>query len=593
MDEIELIKQKINIVDLIQEYLPLKKAGVNFKSPCPFHKEKTPSFMVSPERGIFHCFGCAVGGDIFKFLMLKEGMEFIDALKFLAKKAGVVLKKESNARTKITDQKERLYEANLKSAEFFHYILIKHELGKRALNYLKTRGITDQTIEDFNLGYAPNSWHSLTNFLHKRNFNNQELIDSGLTVTSKNGVYDRFRGRLMFPLIDIKNQVIGFAGRVLDKSEPKYINTPQTVIFDKSNYLFGLNLTKGEIRTKKQAILTEGEIDMILSYQAGEKNVVASKGTALTEGQIELIKKYAETILLCFDADLAGDFASRRGIEMADQKGLNIKVVRISEGKDPAELIKINVELWSKAVQEAVPIYDYYLDSVGSRFNRKSAEGKKNIINEFIPVMSKISDNITYEHYLQKLSALVAMPEEMLRAQVQKYKTLPSNFSLGKVNTPESNKMNVRSRRELLEEYLLALLLKIPVDLTFVPQFPETIFLSETYRSLYVLLVLYLDSISFKATGFRISDFVKTIPSEQVVIIDKLYLIEIDDKLSHSGLWQKEVATVVGELKKSLIKSSLEKLSAEIKNAQAFDKIEQLEILNRRFRDLSLKLKGL
>lgn len=591
MDDLDLIKQKINIVDLIQEYLPLKKAGVNFKAPCPFHLEKTPSFMVSPDRGIWHCFGCQKGGDIFKFLMEREGVDFTEALEILAKRAGVTLKRKSSGEN---DKRQRLYEANLKTAQFYHHLLTKHPLGKVALDYLKKRGLSDETIEQFNLGYAPNSWESLTGFLKKRGFSTQELIDTGLAVPSKSGCYDRFRGRVMFPLIDVKNQVIGFAGRVLDKSEPKYINSPQTVIFDKSSFLFGLNLSKGEVKIKNQLILTEGEMDMISSFQAGVKNVVASKGTALTSGQIELIKRHADTILLCFDMDLAGDSASRRGIEMADAAGLNIKVIQIPDGKDPAELVNKNLKSWQEAVENAEPIYDYYLRSVSTRYNSKTAEGKRRIAEELVPIFGKISDSMTREHYVQKLSALISTSEELLRKEIaQGFKTLTPKFA-PVVDMPTGRApVGLRSRRDLLEEYLMTLILKIPGDITFVPSFPETLLLSENFRSIYVMLVIYLDNISFKSESFSIGDFVKTLPPELIPIVDRLYLSEIDDKLTNSKSWQKEVATVVAELKKALIKASLEKLSAEIKSAQAFDKMEVLEGLNRRFRDLSVKLKNL
>ncbi len=591
MDDLDLIKQKINIVDLISEYLPLKKAGVNFKAPCPFHQEKTPSFMVSPDRGIWHCFGCQKGGDIFKFLMEREGVDFAEALEILAKRAGVTLKRKNS---KEKDKRQRLFDANLKAVQFYHHLLVKHPLGKVALEYLKKRGLTDQTIEEFNLGYAPNSWESLSGFLKKRGFTTQELIDSGLGVASKSGCYDRFRGRIMFPLIDIKSQVIAFAGRVLDKSEPKYINTPQTAIFDKSNFLFGLNLSKGEVKIKKQLILTEGEMDMIMSYQSGVKNVVASKGTALTQGQVELIKRHADNLLLCFDMDLAGDSASRRGIEMADAAGLNIKVIEIPEGKDPAELASKNIERWQEAVDRAEPIYDYYLRSVSARYNPKTAEGKRKIAEEMIPVLGKITDSFTREHYIQKLAALISTSDELLRKEIGRQGNALAPKFTTVVNLPvDKTRANIRSRRDLLEEYLMTLLLKIPSDITFVPSFPETLLLSENFRSIYVMLVLYLDNISFKGESFNIGDFVKTLPPELIPIVDRLYLSEIDDKLSSSRVWEKEIETVVAELKKALIKASLEKLSAEIKSAQAFDKMELLETLNRRFRDLSVKLKNL
>src|SRR5258708_3576607 len=264
MDDLELIKQRINIVDLISEYLPLKKSGVNFKANCPFHQERTPSFMVSPERQIWHCFGCQRGGDIFRFVMEKEGIEFKEALEILAQKAGVSLKQTGK---KEKSQSERVYEVNQKAQQFFNYILTKHVLGKKALEYLEKRGITQATITEFGLGYAPLSWEALTSFLKKRQFLDSEIVAAGLEVPSKRGGYDRFRGRIMFPLIDVRGRVLGFSGRVLEEREssgeieggPKYINSPQTLVFDKKRFLFGLQLSKGQIKEEKEAIIVEGE----------------------------------------------------------------------------------------------------------------------------------------------------------------------------------------------------------------------------------------------------------------------------------------------------------------------------------------------
>lgn len=586
-----MIKQKINIVDLISEYIPLKKAGVNFKAPCPFHQEKTPSFVVSPERQIFKCFGCQKSGDAFTFLMEKEGLDFKEALEMLAKKTGIVLQKRTDDKK---DFKDRLFEVNLKAQEFFHYILTKHNLGKNALEYLQKRGLTKETIEEFGIGYAPNSWESLTKFLLKRGFTVGEIIASGLGVASKSGCYDRFRGRITFPLIDGKEKLRGFSGRVLYAAEPKYINTPQTPVFDKSSYLFGLNLAKGEIRNKKEAVLVEGEMDMILSFQAGIKNIIASKGTALTEGQIELVKKYTENILLGFDMDLAGDSACRRGIEMADKAGLDIKVVQLDQGKDAAEVVREDPKLWQKAISEAVPIYDYYLVSASKRYDIKSSADLKKIGEELIPVWAKISDDLVRELYIQKLTAFLKTDEGILRNAVEKMRKNPEKSYTGLLQkTSQDNIVSLKSRRELLEEYLIALLLHPPAEANFVPNFPETIFLAEIWRQIYVLLVLYLDSISFKSRAFDINEFVLNLPKELTREVDRLYLMELDRKLLDEKPWKKELDEVVSELKKALIKASLEKLSLEIKNAQAFDKMEMVENLNKRFRDLSVKLKNL
>lgn len=543
---------------------------------------------------------CDKGGDIFKFMMEKESLSFQEAIEILAKKAGVTL---SNTKRKKVNENDKLYEVNQKAAQFFHYLLMEHKIGEGAMEYLKKRGLTEETIKTFQIGYAPQNWETLTKFLRSRGFSTKDLINSGLAVPSKRGCYDRFRGRVMFPLIDIRDRVIGFSGRILGVGEPKYINTPQTPIFDKRKFLLGLNLTKGEIREKKEAVLVEGEMDMIMSYQSGIKNVVASKGTALAEEQIESLKKYTDTISLCFDTDLAGDAASRRGIEMADKAGMNIKVINFAGVKDPAELVASEPGKWETMVKQAEPIYDYYLQSVIKRFDPKLASSKKSISQELFPIWKKISDPLVKEHYIQKLSALLQIKDNILREQIEKYQLSPNVkiFNPVSPNTvtvnpgikAETDNIEIKNRRRLLEEYLITLILHIPTDHTFVPNFPETLFTQEEFKQIYVLQVIFLDGISFKGQSFRIADFIKTVPDNLVDLVDQLYLTQLDKRLEEKKYWQKEIEMVVMELKKMLIKTSLEKLSFQIKAAQEFEKQEQLEILNKRFRDLSLKLKNL
>lgn len=540
---------------------------------------------------------CDRGGDQFKFLMEKEGIDFKEALEILAQKAGIVLKKSASKEKSINDT---LFEANAKALQFYNYLLTTHKLGQKALDYLKKRGLTDETINTFKLGYAPQNWETLAKFLKKRGFSNKILTLSGLCVPSQRGCYDRFRGRIMFPLVDTRERIIGFSGRILFEGEPKYINTPQSPIFDKKRFLLGLNLTKSDIRREKEAIIVEGEMDMLMSYQAGIKNVVASKGTALTEEQIELIKKYADTILLCFDTDLAGDAAARRGIEIADRALLNIKVIQFENAKDPAELALIDPELWAKAVKDATPIYDYYLESSSKHYDLKQASSKKAILAQLLPIWKKISDSITKEHYIQKLAALLQVKDELIRVELENFVTQITPDSLKKFNNQTIKQSDNSSkppksydRRQLLEEYLIALLLHLPNDHIYIPTFPETLFTQEELKQIYVLLVIFLDGISFKGRSFKISEFIKTIPNELTPLIDKLYLMPIDEKLEEPKLWQKELDTVISELKKMLIKTSLEKLTLQIKNAQEFDKIETLDTLNKRFRDLSVKLKTL
>lgn len=593
MDEVQEIKQRLNIVDVIQEYLPLKKSGINYKANCPFHNEKTPSFMVSTERGSWHCFGCAKGGDVFKFIMEKEGLSFPEALDLLAKKAGVVLKNRGSKDKKANDV---LLEIHIRAAEFFHYLLTKHPTGVKALEYLHQRGLTDETITKFQLGYAPHSWDNLTKFLRKKGFSNQDIITSGLAVASGNtGCYDRFRGRIIFPLSNIRGQIIGFSGRVLGVGEPKYINSPQTPIFDKSKFLYGINETKQPIRDKSAAILVEGEMDMLMSFQSGIANIVATKGTALTNDQIELLKRYTDTLLLCFDTDLAGDAASRRGIEIADSLGMNLKVVQIIGGKDPAEVCLKDPSLWQQAVDGATPIYDYYLDSVQKRFSVKTPEGKKQIFHELIPIWQKITDPITKDHYIQKLSALLQTTDELIKTELAK--PLPAvptpEIIHDKTSVEELPPLVRQDRQQMSEEYLLALMLHQPTNHNFIPTFSETIFSIEENQELFVLLVLYLDQISFSSKAFDINAFSKTLNEPLAQHLDRLYLLDLDDSVVDPTPWQREVDKTASNLKKMYIKASLERLSLQINTAQSFNQTDTLNALNKKFRDLSVKLKNL
>ncbi|MBI4099993.1 DNA primase, partial [Candidatus Microgenomates bacterium] len=461
MTDLELIKQKIDIVSLISESVVLKKTGANFKGLCPFHVEKTPSFIVSPERQIWHCFGgCQDGGDIFKFVMKMENIEFSEALQILAKRAGVKL--SSYAPSKTTELRDHIFAVNHLASEFYNYILTSHPLGQKARDYLTNRLITNDSVKLFSLGYAPNSWDSLINFLTKKGYTAADLEAAGLV--SKSGIghlFDRFRGRIIFTLKDHRGNVVGFAGRLLDPNakEAKYINTAETAVYVKGDVLYGLDVTREEIKKEGFAVVVEGEIDAIASYQAGIKNVVAIKGSALTSGQVALLKRYTENISLSLDADYAGDAAAHRGIVTADASGLNIKVVTFAAAKDPDELIKTaGPALWREAVKKAANFYDFIIDSACKKFDPKSAEGGKKIVAEVAKFLSPIDNLIVKNHYLKKLTTILAISQEDLEMQIDKeYR----QTQIGRA-TPESSPIpqSPKSRSSLVEEYLITLLLQ-------------------------------------------------------------------------------------------------------------------------------------
>ncbi len=587
MTDLEQIKQKIDIVSLISEYVTLKKAGANFKGLCPFHSEKTPSFIVSPERQIWHCFGgCQDGGDIFRFLMRIENLEFPEALKILAKRAGVVL--TSYQPSKTTELKERIYEVNHLAAEFYNYILTKHPLGQKGRDYVSNRLITDNSVTLFQIGYAPNSWDSLLKFLLKKGYSPVELEAAGLVSKSARGqFFDRFRGRVMFSLADHRGNVVGFAGRLLEEVHPaeggaKYINTAETIAYTKGNVLYGLNVTHDEIKKAGFAVVVEGEIDAISSYQAGVRNVVAIKGSALTAGHINLLKRYTENIYLSLDADFAGDAAAHRGIELADQAGLNIKVVTFSGAKDPDELVKKDPNLWREAIEKAVPFYDYVIDSALQKHDPKSAEGGKKIVSEVVKFIEPIDNLIVKNHYLKKLSGALGINQEALSAQLAKEfkKMLIPKVSA----TGYEPRATSKSRGELLEEYLLSLLLQAPQPsdylLLIAPRLKAENFTNPVLGEIYRLMVSLVDNpksdITLPGRRFEIKSFVEFVPSESLDLVDRLYLQENKIDPADDAAVLEEIHRTVWEIKELTLRDRLKKTGEELKKKPDDASLEQI-----------------
>lgn len=461
MSELEEIKNRIDIVELIGGYVQLTKTGKNFKGCCPFHNEKTPSFIVSPERQSWHCFGaCNEGGDIFTFVQKMDGLSFPEAIETLAAKAGVKIEKKNFERN---ETKSKYYNANGLAADFYYTNLLS-EPGKKALDYLiKNRGLKKETIAAFSLGWSTAEKGALQNELVKHNYKTQELLESGL-VANKSGEWrDLFWNRLMFPIRDISGRTIGFSARVLDDSLPKYINTPETEIYHKSNILYGIDLAKESIRKLDYAIVVEGNMDVIGSHQAGVKNVVASSGTALTENQLLLLARLTKNLKLAFDVDFAGSQATRRAIELAWQLGFNIKVITIPAGKDPADAAKENPEIWKKAVKDAVYVIDYLFESVLSQHNKKDPMGRKYIAKELLPVIRRIPDEIEKDTYIKRLAKELAVEPSSIIGALQKI----SDPKKTVVPPKTEGKPQIENKSVELERNIVGLLLLEPHYLDF------------------------------------------------------------------------------------------------------------------------------
>lgn len=416
MDEVAEIKQRLGVAEVVGGYLPLKQAGRNLKASCPFHNEKSASFMVSPEKGIWHCFGCGQGGDIFKFVMMMDGLEFREALERLAERAGVELKRGANpANAKL---KKRLMEAHALAAKYYQATLIKN---KTALDYLiKKRRLNKQSLKDFQIGYAPESYEALSKFLIGRGFGEDELISGSLAgkSTRGQGIYDLFRGRIMFPISDTNGRVVGFTARVLDLTkQPKYYNTQQTLIYDKGRTIYGLHLAKEAIREQNLAVLVEGNMDVVMSHQAGVKNVVAASGTALTTDQLKSLSHFTKNIALAFDADAAGVKATERAIELSQQLGLTLKVVEF-DAKDPDELIAKSPDGWQQAINAAKYAVDYLFDRLAEEYDLKSAVGKRQYSDRLASNLRRLADPVERDHYEQILAQKLGTSLESIKEKI-------------------------------------------------------------------------------------------------------------------------------------------------------------------------------
>lgn len=462
MSIIDEVKQKLDIVEVIGQYVTLKKAGRNLTTLCPFHSEKHPSFFVYPEQQSWHCFGaCNTGGDVFAFIMKKERLDFGETLRMLAQRVGVTL--PSRAPEEKKEKKEEFFKVNEAAAVYFHNLLINAPAGAGAKSYVEKRGFTPKTITDFQLGFALDSWDALKNYLKEKGHSEETAITAGLLIKGEDGrTYDRFRGKLMIPIRDIKGRVTGFGARVLDDSLPKYVNSPQSPTFDKSSTLYGIDRAVTAIRKQDRAIIMEGYMDVITAHQQGVTEAVASMGTAITESQVNVLKKVSRNLILSLDADAAGEEAMLRTVGYENILNNEMRVIILPAGKDPDEVMREDINAWQKLLDTAVPLIDFMFEKTTGKLDLTSAAGKSKAADGLLPIVAEINDPIRQAHYLQKLAGLVKVDMNTIKA------------SLSRLKPPQARRVAfregarpiapVKAARPLTsisrEEYLLALLLQ-------------------------------------------------------------------------------------------------------------------------------------
>ena len=476
MQASEEIKARIDIVDLIREYINLQPAGVNFRARCPFHQEKSPSFIVSPDKQIYHCFGCGRGGDIFSFIQEIEGVNFVEALRILAPKAGVSLKRQD---PKLSSERNRVMDIMDISRKFYHKNLLESPFAEKARKYLLDRGLKEETMEEWQIGFSLDSWDSIFNLLRSHGFKDAEIFKAGLIVKSEksNRFYDRFRGRIMFPILDVNSNTVAFSARVSPEKEKeekmgKYINSPQTIVYDKSKVLFGLDKAKMKIKSEDLAIIVEGQMDVISAHQAGFKNVIASSGTALSQEQIILIKRFTNNLAFAFDQDSAGISAADRGMGLASQMEMNVKVIEVPDAKDPDECIRENPEVWNEAVKKASLMMEYYFRKYLDGLDANNIEDKNKAVQLIVPKIYRLGNKIEQDHWIKKLGEKMDIDERRLKEVLSKIKN-PENRIKKNENIKKEVAQKIKSKEEKMSEILMALLVRfsslLEYTLTYLP----------------------------------------------------------------------------------------------------------------------------
>jgi DNA primase len=613
----EEIKSMLTADQVVGEYVKLTQAGQNWKGLCPFHNEKTPSFVVSPERNIWHCFGCGEGGDIFTFVMKMEGVEFSEALKILAKKAGVELRAQN---PKETNHKNRLLDINDLAKKFFIHQLKDANESEFIKSYLNKRKVSSQSIDDFEIGYSLDSWDALLKFLTGKGYKEREIVDAGLLVEKSggSGYYDRFRNRLMFPINNIHGQTVGFSARSLNKDDSaKYINSPQTQIYNKSEILYGLDKAKIEIKKRDYVILVEGQMDLISAHSVGSINAVATSGTALTKEQVNVLSRYTENLMFALDSDGAGYKAIDRGekivkavdikeIEGIDRFGnvkkyidpmrsykINIKVIIIPPGKDPDEFIKSDLNGWKLAIKNAQPIIDYFFDKAEEGIDISSLEGKKKFSKILLSIINNIDNKVEKDHYIKKISQKINVSELAIRDSLEtldKNKNSSYNKTLEK---PVSLKAVIaKKREEQTAEQTLALFLKYPKILSFFEGRINPEILSNKD-----LIKVFRELVSYnlhRGEDFEFDNFVnqfKGHDDELFNLCQTLLLLAEKDFLDQEEVIVKRQASAnVNLLEKTYILNRKKFLEEKIGEAESSGKEEMIDELMREVSMLGEKL---
>lgn len=597
--QIEEIKAKLNIADVISEYVQLKRVGANFRARCPFHQEKTPSFYVTPSRQIWHCFGCGLGGDVISFVQQIESLEFTEALERLAVRAGVELARLERTplpQRRIEEDRKRIcFELNNLAARYYREVLQRSKSADDARQYLKDRNFTTETVEQWNIGYAPDAWTALYDFLKKRGYADADIDLSGLVIRKDGGGFlDRFRDRIIFPILDMAGQTAGFSARILHPKENtgKYINSPETVIYNKSKILFGLYQARSEIRKKGEVVVVEGNVDAIKSSQAGVKNVVASSGTAFTEYQMSRLARLADTLVFAFDADTAGIGASRKAVNEAwdavlksSVSDFTVKVLTLPQGsKDPDELIDKDSALWSNLVTTAKDYLEFYFENLFGILDVNDPQEKKRAVGDFLSLLVRVPDPIVVNHYVHKIAQAALVREQAVTEVLQKLR--------GKRDIPVFQKArhtkSSRSAQELGQQRFLGLLCHFPDDLEcWTEELRPEFFTDEQYRRVMADILAY----KTRTGNLIIESFLDKYPQDRTIVAEAIFAAEAIQ--ADQEFLRQELREVFEHFRSSYYHRLHDQISLQIRTAEAGGDRERMNALVQEFNKVTSSIRNL
>lgn len=561
---IEEIKQKIDVVDLISNYVTLKKAGSNFKGVCPFHSEKTPSFMVNRQRQTFHCFGCGETGDIFSFIQKQENIDFRNALELLAERANVKLPDRTNNKSGSVspDLKSSLYHVNELAARFYHQVLVSHSLGAEARTYLAGRGVSNESIKNFLIGYAPQSNQALQALLKKNGFSAQ--------ILSKAGSPERFRDRIIFPLRDVIGHVVGFSGRSLHDQIPKYLNTSETELFHKNRFLYGLYEGKKTIAKVEKALLVEGQLDLVLAHQSGQSETIATSGTALTEDHLRMLRRYTDTLSLVLDNDAAGQKATERAIQLGLPYDFQLSVIVLPEGTDPGEITVKSPEVWQEALSQPKPVIDWLFDYHFPDMQHKvSSREQERIFTALFSYIKLLDTNPVAQTYqLQRLGLRLGIKDE--RIMIDAFRTWQGKNS--KENSQPKNETSVtEGTKDTYEKNLLSLLMLHPDVLHY-----QSLILKEedfeqiAYARLYSKIVSWYNKNTIKSSEQLIAFVASLLPPDRMRSLQQ-FLFDAESKTTEFTPEQllEEYAFLVQVMRRRNQEAIIQIFADQIANAEA------------------------